>query len=108
MDQRHMESPEHAAEREELVTAVLAACDCSGLTPEAVTRLAMVIGRLFDLGCEFELEATMGAMIAGRPGEPARYLDRLLVTLTFEDAEPLREEAARKAHEHELKHERSN
>lgn len=104
----HMDNPEHAEERAALVAAVIAACGSSGLEPGAIERLSTVIGRLFDIGCEFELEAAMGASAVHRPGEPKGYVDKLFVTFEFPDAKELREEAHREMHAEEIKHERSN
>lgn len=104
----HLSSPEHARERAELVAAVIDACGGGGLEPEAVERLGTVIGRIFDIGCEFDLEAGIAAIAVSRPGSGQRFVDRLQVVLSFPDAEELREEEAREQHAHELKHERSN
>jgi hypothetical protein len=104
----HLDSDEHAAERAALVAAVIAACSGGEVEPGAIERLGAVIGRIYDIGCEFELDVTIAANAVKRHGEARGYLDRLAVTFEFPDAKEIREEEHREHIEREIKHERSN
>ncbi len=104
----HLSSPEHARERTEFLAETTEAAQLIGMSREAIELLTAVMGRIYDMGCEFNAETANAAATIGPVGEAQDQLDRLMIAFIFHDAEPLREEYRRAVREEEIKHERSN
>ena len=101
----HLSSPEHARHRAETISELTEAIRHTGIDAAGLEKLTAMIGRLYDMSCEFGFELMLGATgVRPKGSSGPLLLDRALIEMRFEDAEPLHEAAARE----QMKQERRN